>query len=120
EGMPRRSGLPPSVAPPADPAVQASPVRPAPAARGASRVPLAPARRVPSAQIGAPSPAPSAPRADVLGLAETSTIPTRSQWDRISLTPDVELHIRRPLSRLHSRRVDRLVSIAHAVLPADR
>ena len=120
EGTSRRSALPPSVAPPAYPALQASPVRPARAAGRVSLVPFASARPVPSAQIGAPSPAPSAPRADVLGLAEPSTIPTRSQWDRISLTPDVELHIRRPLSRLDSRRVDRLVSIAHDVLKEDR
>ena len=41
-----------------------------------------------------------------------SSIPDRSQWDRISLTPDVELHVRRPLPRHHNRLVDRLIAIA--------
>jgi hypothetical protein len=38
--------------------------------------------------------------------------PSRSQWDRITLTPDIELHVRRPLTRHHNRRVDRLVATA--------
>ena len=40
----------------------------------------------------------------------------RSQWDRISLNPDVELHVRRPLGRLKNRRVDRLIAIARQLL----
>lgn len=43
----------------------------------------------------------------------------RSQWERISLAPDVELHVRRPLPRLQSRQVDRLVSIARDLLEED-
>lgn len=42
--------------------------------------------------------------------------PDRAQWDRITLDPDVELHIRRPLSRLQNKRVERLISIARQVL----
>ncbi|MEO8229047.1 MAG: MerR family transcriptional regulator [Chloroflexota bacterium] len=42
--------------------------------------------------------------------------PDRSQWDRISLTPDIELHIRRPLSRLQNKRVERLIAIARELL----
>ena len=42
--------------------------------------------------------------------------PDRSQWERISLDPDVELHVRRPLGRLKNRRVDRLISIARQLL----
>ena len=38
--------------------------------------------------------------------------PDRSQWERVSLTPDIELHVRRPLTRHQNRRVDRLVAIA--------
>lgn len=45
--------------------------------------------------------------------------PDRSQWERIALSPDVELHIRRPLSRDHNRRVDRLISIARQLLEED-
>jgi DNA-binding transcriptional MerR regulator len=40
----------------------------------------------------------------------------RSQWERLSLGPNVELHIRRPLSRHEQRRVDRLITIARQVL----
>ena len=42
----------------------------------------------------------------------TSSTPDRSQWDRITLTPDVELHVRRPLTRHHNRLVDRLIATA--------
>ena len=45
--------------------------------------------------------------------------PDRSQWERIALTPDVELHIRRPLTRQDNRRVDRLISIARQLLEED-
>lgn len=37
---------------------------------------------------------------------------TRSTWDRIPLAPDVELHIRRPLSREQNRQVERLIEAA--------
>ena len=40
---------------------------------------------------------------------------TRSQWDRIVLAPDVELHVRRPLSREQNRSVDRLLEAARAI-----
>ena len=33
----------------------------------------------------------------------------RAQWERIALTPDVEVHIRRPLSREDNRRVEKLL-----------
>jgi DNA-binding transcriptional MerR regulator len=45
--------------------------------------------------------------------------PERSQWDRIALTPDIELHVRRPLGRLQNRRVDRLIVIARELLEED-
>ncbi len=41
-----------------------------------------------------------------------SSTPDRSQWDRITLTADVELHVRRPLTRHHNRLVDRLIATA--------
>jgi DNA-binding transcriptional MerR regulator len=40
----------------------------------------------------------------------------RSQWERIDLAPDVELHVRRPLARSTAKRVDRLISIARDLL----
>jgi DNA-binding transcriptional MerR regulator len=43
----------------------------------------------------------------------------RSQWERIDLAPDVELHIRRPLARATAKRVDRLISIARDLLEED-
>ena|SRR5690349_5694044 len=36
----------------------------------------------------------------------------RSQWERIDLAPDIELHVRRPLARQTAKQVDRLISIA--------
>jgi DNA-binding transcriptional MerR regulator len=36
----------------------------------------------------------------------------RSQWERIALAPDIELHVRRPLSRIQNRAVDRIVGLA--------
>lgn len=45
--------------------------------------------------------------------------PDRSQWDRISLAPDIELHIRRPLGRLQNKRVERLIAIARQLLEED-
>ncbi len=36
----------------------------------------------------------------------------RSHWDRVVITPDIELHVRRPLSRPANRMVDRLVAFA--------
>ena len=43
----------------------------------------------------------------------------RSQWERVTLGPDVELHIRRPLPRSTAKRVDRLVEIARDLLEED-
>jgi DNA-binding transcriptional MerR regulator len=39
----------------------------------------------------------------------------RSQWDRIALAPDVELHVRRPLSREQNRQVERLLEAARDI-----
>jgi DNA-binding transcriptional MerR regulator len=59
-------------------------------------------------------------------LAESSQIytetptPDRSQWDRILLAPDVELHVRRPLGRRQHKRVERLIEIARELLKEDQ
>jgi DNA-binding transcriptional MerR regulator len=60
----------------------------------------------------APAKAPEPPR------SPDSTL-ERSQWDRIELATDIELHVRRPLPRHLSRKVDRLVTIARELLEED-
>jgi DNA-binding transcriptional MerR regulator len=74
--------------------------------------------RDPVAMVPAPSPAPMtapAPPPSLPSTAETD----RSQWERISLDPDVELHIRRPLTRQQNKRVERLITIARQLLEED-
>jgi len=41
---------------------------------------------------------------------------TRSQWERITLAPDIELHIRRPLTRAVNKQVERLIDAARDIL----
>lgn len=43
----------------------------------------------------------------------------RSQWERIALGPDLELHVRRPLSRGQNRMVDKLLDYARRLLEED-
>jgi DNA-binding transcriptional MerR regulator len=40
----------------------------------------------------------------------------RSQWERVALAPDIELHVRRPLGRDLNKRVDRLIAAARDIL----
>ena len=111
----------------------ASPLQPAmdspvPAARPrlarASRIRVDEPSQPPEIEsMAAPQPAPppnSAAEADQSATAPDRPAPNRSQWDRISLAPDVELHIRRPLSRIQNRRVERLLAIARNVLEEDQ
>jgi DNA-binding transcriptional MerR regulator len=73
-------------------------------------------QEAPAAYVN-PSPAPA------LALppdAETTPGPVRSQWERVALTPDVELHIRRPLARSDQKRIDRLITIARELLQEDQ
>ncbi len=69
-------------------------------------------------ELPASAEAPEPPAA----TASTPTEPTtqRSQWDRIALSPDIELNIRRPLSRQQNKRVERLIAIAHELLEEDK
>ncbi len=67
----------------------------------------------------------SAPRADSLTPEESTSddvgpAAVRSQWEHIALAPDIELHVRRPLSRIQNRRVERLLAIARALLEEDQ
>jgi len=70
------------------------------ARRPAATTPSAPSMPALQANIP-PQPAPPAPPE-----------PERSQWERVGLTPDIELHIRRPLTRGDNKRVYRLIEIA--------
>ena len=74
-----------------------------------------PAPSVPAMQ------SPLAPTEPAVPAADVSTEPhvERSQWERVVVGPDVEIHIRRPLSRSTAKRVDRLVSIARDLLEED-
>jgi DNA-binding transcriptional MerR regulator len=64
------------------------------------------------------APAPHVAPAGAARAAEPAG-PERSQWERLELSPDIELHVRRPLSRLEQRRVERLITIARQVLKED-
>lgn len=46
--------------------------------------------------------------------------PVRSQWERITLAPDIELHLRRPLSRGVNKKVERLLDIARDLFEEDQ
>ena len=63
----------------------------------------------------APDLAPTVPAAPALESPAEPRL-ERSQWERIELAPDVELHVRRPLARQTAKRVDRIVSIARDLL----
>ncbi len=56
----------------------------------------------------APTTAPAAPSAP----APSAPAPARSTWERLVISPDVELHVRRPLDRQSNKRVDQLERIA--------
>ena len=55
-----------------------------------------------------PTPRPSSPQ----GTASSTGDYERSQWERIRVDPDVEIHVRRPLSRSQDQQVRRLVDSA--------
>ena len=42
--------------------------------------------------------------------------PERSQWERIGLSPDIELHVRRPLSPRDNKTVARIVRLARELI----
>ena len=73
---------------------------PAPRASEASALMLRAYSDASTPAAPAPTPAEPPPRLE------------RSQWERIDLAPDIELHVRRPLSRATAKQLDRLISIA--------
>ncbi len=92
--------------------------RPAPAlARRMIRAPepAAPAPAAPELRDGPPPSSPVVPAIVPTPAAGPDTRPLladRSTWERLSITPDVELHVRRPLDRRGNKRVERLIRIA--------
>lgn len=44
----------------------------------------------------------------------------RSTWERIELAPDVEVHVRRPLSREQNRQLERLMEVARNLFSEER
>lgn len=74
----------------------------------------------PAAQ-SVPPPAPAAAAATPRWTVPKTqtTEPERSQWERISLDPDIELHIRRPMTRSDNKRVARLIEYARQLFEED-
>jgi DNA-binding transcriptional MerR regulator len=60
----------------------------------------------PPAPLSRPGSAPSSPAP---GRPARPPVADRAQWERIALTPDVEVHVRRPLSREDNRRLEKLL-----------
>lgn len=94
------------------PATYSVPLASAPAPAQLSRA-LRPRR-----WIGMPSDSPRALPAmpDTVVEPEAAGTELRSQWDRIAITPNIEIHVRRPLGRLENKRVERLITIARQLL----
>jgi DNA-binding transcriptional MerR regulator len=115
--LPARQAAHPRQAIPAPAAVAPVPMPKIPMARSASPPP--PVAASPPASIGVREA--FAGYADAPPAVEAGSLsqPGRSQWDRITLAPDIELHVRRPLSRIHNRAVDRLVGYARKLLEED-
>jgi hypothetical protein len=85
------------------------------ASRAASAVHLPPRDLRAGAVVRESPPAP-----DTASAPPSSPVPLeRSQWERISLTPDIELHVRRPQSRDMNRRIDVLLETARRLLTED-
>ena len=82
----------------------------------AHRVPVSPSTASPMALAAqAPNPGPAlkpTPTPTTVPAAE----PERGTWERIALHPDIEIHVRRPSSRIQNKRVERLISIARQLL----
>ena len=55
------------------------------------------------------------PRSAIARTTAEPSATTRSQWERIPLAADVELHVRRPLARDQNRKVERLLEAARAI-----
>ena len=79
---------------------------------GTGPAPAAPAARSVQASRSVPPPAAPATQQPPTQYDLQSPEPDRSQWDRVGITPDIEIHIRRPASRIDQKRVYRLIEFA--------
>jgi DNA-binding transcriptional MerR regulator len=79
--------------------------------------------RPPASMPGPPLPSmPSPASMPAVGKPEPAVAkpePDRSQWERISLDPDIELHVRHPLTRQNKKAVARLIAIARQLFEED-
>lgn len=66
-----------------------------------------------------PSPAPTSPETIAAVTAPRRGSAPRSTWERITLHPDIELHVRRPLARADQRRLDELLEHARRLFPGN-
>jgi DNA-binding transcriptional MerR regulator len=72
--------------------------------------------------LSAPLPSATAPLVLAKGIgtsapeAEDAAALQRSQWERVTLGPNVELHVRRPLSRIEQKQVERLIRLGRELL----
>lgn len=78
---------------------------------GRPAAPVAPAQVAPLPNMAPPQPPPPP--------AQTQTEPDRSQWDRVQINPDIELHLRRPMTRGDNKRVYRLIEYARQLFEED-
>ena len=67
------------------------------------------ARPSPPLPPASPARPPAAPSSPPPGRTARPPGADRAQWERIALTPDVEVHVRRPLSREDNRRLEKLL-----------
>ena len=106
----------------AGPSVPAPPPGPthAPQTRLVADVPPAARLRRLESAVALPPPASPVPGAESPGLAAEPPAPDRSHWERYAIAPDVELHVRRPLTRSQNRAVARLVEVARQLLEEDQ
>jgi DNA-binding transcriptional MerR regulator len=72
----------------------------------------------PPVDAGAPAPGAPAPGSHAAPTVEPPGA-ERSHWERFTLAPDVELHVRRPLTRSQNRAVTRLLEAARQLLEED-
>jgi DNA-binding transcriptional MerR regulator len=64
------------------------------------------------------APRPAAPAMPAMAARE-AVPPARSQWERHTFADGIELHIRRPLSRVEQRQVDKLMAAARQIFAAE-
>ncbi len=97
--------------PAAGPSAAASP-------RPLARASIAPAE-APRTTAASEAPAPDSEGSTVTPAPLAPPL-ERSQWEHVVLEPDIELHLRRPLSRPANKRVERLIAFARQLLEEDQ